>query len=215
MHMDFLPEEIDRYCGQMTEAEPELLREVARDTQANVLMPRMLSGHLQGRVLSMLSHMIRPRCIVEIGTFTGYSALCLAEGLAHDGVLHTFEVNDELETRIRSAFDRSTYADRIRLYIGPALERLSEVEGPIDLVFIDADKTNYSTYYDAVFDRVRPGGFIIADNVLWSGKIIEDPEGMDADTRALYDYNQKVSRDSRVQTVLFPIRDGLLIARKK
>ncbi len=212
--MEFLPEEIDAYSERFTQAESSLLAELNRFTNSKVLMPRMLAGHLQGRVLSMLSHMIRPKKVVEIGTYTGYSALCWVEGLASGGVVETIEVNDELEDKIRSFFDRSEYKDQIKLHIGHALEVLNTIEGPIDLVYIDADKENYAAYYDAVFDRVSPGGYIIADNVLWSGKVTDPVEKMDMETKALFDYSSKIHSDDRVQNVLFPIRDGLLIARK-
>ena len=213
--MDFLPEEIEAYAEKFTEAESALLAELNRFTHARVLMPRMLAGHLQGRVISMLSHMIRPEKVVEIGTYTGYSALCWAEGLVDGGRVETIEVNDELEDKIRSFVDRSEWRDRIHLHIGHALEVLETIEGPIDVVYIDADKENYAAYYDAVFDKVRSGGYIIADNVLWSGKVTGHPEAMDIETRALHDYAQKIHADDRVQNVLFPIRDGLMIARKR
>lgn len=213
--MEFLPEEIEAYAERFTEPEPPLLAELNRFTHARVLMPRMLAGHLQGRVLAMFSHMIAPHRVVEIGTYTGYSALCWAEGLAAGGTVETIEVNDELEDKIRSFFDRSEYKDRINLHIGPALDILRNIDGPLDIVYIDADKENYSNYFDAVIDKVRPGGYIIADNVLWSGKVTGAPADMDTETRALYDYAVKVHADPRVQTVLFPIRDGLMIARKK
>ena len=213
--MEFLPEEINAYAEQMTGAEPALLAELNRFTNVNMLMPRMISGHMQGRILSMFSHMIRPRRVLEIGTYTGYSALCWAEGLAEGGVVETIDVNDELETHIRSFLDRSEYKEQIKLYIGEALNILPEIEGPLDIVFIDADKENYVAYYDATIDKVRPGGFIIADNVLWSGKVTEDPEKMDEDTRGLYEYSRKIHADERVENVLFPVRDGLMIARKK
>lgn len=213
--MEFLPEGIEAYAERFTETEPPLLAELNRFTHAKVLMPRMLAGHLQGRVLAMFSQMIAPKRVVEIGTYTGYSALCWAEGLAPGGVVHTIEVNDELEDKIRSFFNRSEYGERIHLHIGPALDILSHIEGPLDIVYIDADKENYANYYDAVINKVRPGGYVIADNVLWSGKVTAEPGEMDPETRALYDYSVKVHSDPRVQTVLFPIRDGLMIARKK
>lgn len=213
--MEFLPEEIEAYSERFTEPEPALLAELNRFTNAKVLMPRMLAGHLQGRVLAMLSHMIRPKKVVEIGTYTGYSALCWAEGLAEGGMVHTIEVNDELENKIRSFFNQSEHKDSIHLHIGPALDVLKDIEGPIDIVYIDADKENYSNYFDAAIDKVRPGGYIIADNVLWSGKVVMKKEDMDEETRALHHYSHKVHNDPRVQNVLLPIRDGLLIARKK
>lgn len=214
--MEFLPKEIDAYSETFTEPESELLSELNRFTQTKVLKPRMLAGHLQGRVLSMLSHMIKPKKIVEIGTYTGYSALCWAEGLTDDGVIETIDVNDELEPKIRSFFERSELRDKIKLHIGHALDVLDKIDGPIDLVYIDADKDNYLNYYHKVFDKVPSGGYIIADNVLWSGKVTEaKSDEMDPDTKALYDYSKTIHEDDRVQNVLFPIRDGLMIARKK
>jgi caffeoyl-CoA O-methyltransferase len=213
--MDFLPENIENYAQQFTELETELLAELNRFTHANVLQPRMLAGHIQGRVLSMLSKMIRPKVVLEIGTYTGYSALCWAEGLVENGMVHTIEINDELESKIRSFFNRSNFKDRIKLHIGSALEVIAALDLEIDIVYIDADKENYSNYYNALFDRVKPNGYIIADNVLWSGKITEIPEKMDFETRALYDYSKKVHEDNRVENLLLPVRDGLMIARKK
>lgn len=213
--MDFLPEKIESYSSNFTEPEPDLLAELNRFTHTNVLMPRMLAGHLQGRVISMLSQMIKPKRVVEIGTYTGYSALCWAEGLSEGGTVDTIEVNDELEGKIRSFLDRSPYVDQINLHIGAALEVLQSIQGPIDIVYIDADKENYAAYYDAVFDKMSPGGYIIADNVLWTGKVTDPLEKMDHETRALYDYSEKIHNDPRVQNVLFPIRDGLMIARIK
>lgn len=213
--MNFLPEDIEAYVERFTTAESPLLSELNRFTHANVLMPRMLAGHLQGRVISMLSHMIKPRCVVEIGTYTGYSALCWAEGLAEEGEVHTIEVNDELEGKIRSFLDRSDFKDRVHLHIGAALDVLSSLEGPFDIVYIDADKENYVKYFDATIDRVRPGGYIIADNVLWSGKVVDNLGKMDVETRTLYEYSVKIHEDPRVENVLLPVRDGLLIARKR
>ncbi|MFT6387442.1 MAG: putative O-methyltransferase YrrM [Cellvibrionaceae bacterium] len=175
----------------------------------------MLAGHLQGRVLAMLNHMIKPKVVLEIGIYTGYSALCWAEGLPAHGVIHTAEINDELESKIRAFIDRSSNGICIQLHFGNALEIIPQIEGKLDIVSIDADKENYSAYYTQVFDRVVSGGFIIADNVLWSGKIIDYPDNMDCKTRFLDDYSKKVKEDERVENVLFPIRDGLMMARKK
>ena len=213
--MDFLTPEIDEYVCSHTKPENNLLQQLNRETYSKVLMPRMLSGHLQGRVLSMLSHMIKPRRILEIGTFTGYSALCLAEGLQDDGLLHTIDVNEELETMVRTYLGRSEMNSKIRYHVGDAVELIPKLEETWDLVFIDADKNNYSAYFDLVFDRVRKGGYIIADNVLWSGKVINENLEGDEDTQAIVQYNAKVMNDERVENVLFPIRDGLMIARKK
>jgi caffeoyl-CoA O-methyltransferase len=221
--MDFLPPDISAYSEAHTSPESELLRQLNRNTQARMLYPRMLSGHLQGRVLSMLSRMLRPRRILEIGTFTGYSALCLAEGLADDGVLITLEKDDELETFMRSYWNQSPVGHLIDLRLGIATEIIPTLDGPFDLVFIDADKENYSLYYDLVFDKVRTGGIILADNVLWSGKVVQ-PVGSgqtaaarraDKDTQAVLDFNRKVKEDPRVEQVLLPVRDGLMMIYKQ
>ena len=212
--MDFLPEEIEAYAERFTAPEPPLLHELNRYTHTNVLQPRMLAGHLQGRVIAMLSKMIAPSRILEIGTYTGYSALCWAEGLTEDGVIDTIEVNDELQPKIQGFFDRSPHKDKIKLHIGDATRLISTLDGPYDIVFLDADKVNYPKYLEMAFAKVRLGGYIIADNVLWSGKVIADPEKMDADTKALYDYAQLVKADERLEQVLLPVRDGLLIAKK-
>jgi predicted O-methyltransferase YrrM len=204
--------EITRYSEKFTTPESPLLQRINRDTHADVRMPRMLSGHLQGRFLSMISHMIRPASILEIGTYTGYSALCLAEGLKPEGRLITLDINDELETRVRGYFGQSPWKHQIDYRIGDAREIIPSLAGPFDLVFIDADKENYSHYFDLVLDKVPSGGFLIADNVLWSGKVLESKP--DKDTRAIQEFNEKVSADTRVQTMLLPLRDGLLLMRK-
>lgn len=213
--MEFLDPALEEYVERFTEEESPLLKELNRNTWAKVLMPRMLAGHLQGRAISMLSHMVNPKTVLEIGTYTGYSALCWAEGLAAGGTVHTVEVNEELEDMAQSYFDRSEHRDKIRLHIGKALDIIPSIEGPFDIVYIDADKENYSNYYHTVFDKVRSGGYIIADNVLWSGKILVQPEKMDPETRHLYEYSKMVHNDVRVANVLLPVRDGLMIARKK
>jgi len=213
--MDFLDPQIDAYVGDHTKAENDTLSKLNRETYAKILMPRMLSGHLQGRVLSMLAHMIKPRRILEIGTYTGYSALCLAEGLTTDGQLHTMDINEELETMVRKYIAQAGMQDKITYHIGDATKLIPGLNETFDLVFIDADKENYSTYYDLVFDKLRTGGFIIADNVLWSGKVLTTPEPDDKDTRAIIAFNDKVMKDERVENVLFPIRDGLMVVRKK
>lgn len=176
-------------------------------------MPRMLSGHYQGRVLSLLSKMLSPSRILEIGTFTGYATLCLAEGLAKDGVLYTLDINEELEDMVRKNFAASAFNDQIKYIIGDATQSLVDLEETFDLVFIDADKKNNGTYYDVVFDRVRPGGVIIVDNVLWSGKILDNAQ--DKDTKNISAFNDKVANDSRVEKIILPVRDGLFIIRKK
>lgn len=213
--MDFLPEEIEDYVAKHTENESPLLKELNHETWEKVLIPRMLSGHIQGRVLSMLSHMINPKTILEIGTYTGYSALCFAEGLQKGGKIHTIDINEELKTMVSSYIAKANLTNTIINHIGNALEIIPTLKGEFDIVFIDADKINYSNYYDLVFNKVKSGGYIIADNVLWSGKVIEDKATLDADTIALIEYSEKIQADNRVQNVLFPVRDGLMIARKK
>lgn len=214
--MEFLDKLISEYTENHTEPESELLSKLTRETYLKVLMPRMLSGHLQGRVLSMLSHMIKPLNILEIGTYTGYSALCLAEGLQENGKLITLDINEELEDFVREFFDASPFASQIEYKIGNALNTIPTLNFNFDLVFIDADKINYTHYYDLVFDKVNQGGYIIIDNVLWSGKVIvKEGAKIDVDTQAILDFNKRVHLDPRVQNVLFPIRDGLMILRKK
>jgi caffeoyl-CoA O-methyltransferase len=213
--MEFLPKEIDFYTEKHTSEESEILKELNRETYAKVLMPRMLSGHLQGRVLSMLSKMINPERILEIGTYTGYSALCLAEGLKENGKLITIDINEELEEMVDRFIKKSNLENKIVQKIGNAIDIIKSFDESemFDLVFIDADKENYLNYYHLVFDKVKKGGYIIADNVLWSGKVVGDNK-KDKDTLAIMEYNDFVQNDSRVENVLFPIRDGLLIAKK-
>jgi len=179
-----------------------------------VLMPRMLSGHIQGRTLSLLSRLLRPKRILEVGTYTGYSALCLAEGLVEDGELHTIDINDELESMVRRYFDRSTFASRLHLHIGEAAEVIPRLDPHWDLIFLDADKENYALYFDLVIDSLRLGGLLIADNVLWSAKVLGDPKDFDAETAALHAFNVKVSHDPRVDALLLPVRDGLMCCIK-
>ena len=212
--MEFISPELDRYVCDHSENEPDVLRQLNRKTYLSVLQPRMLSGHFQGRVLSMLSHMIRPMRVLEIGTYTGYSALCFAEGLAEGGKVITIDVNEELEELVREFVAKAGMEDKIDYRIGDAAQLIPQLDEQFDLVFIDADKKNYCTYYDLVFDKVRPGGYIIADNVLWSGKVLEEHETLDRETKIIMDYNRMVHEDSRVQEVLLPIRDGLMVARK-
>lgn len=210
--MEFLDEALAKYIEQHTDEEPALLKELNRETQLKVLMPRMISGHFQGRVISMLTKMIKPKNILEIGTYTGYSALCFAEGLAEGGKLITIDINEELEDLVRSYFNKSEYKNKIEYHLGDAAEIIPSLNEKFDIVFIDADKENYSKYYDLVFENVNKGGYIIADNVLWSGKVVGAK--IDKDTRAILEFNKKIQEDTRVENVLFPIRDGLLIARK-
>ena len=210
--MEFLPEPINHYAEEHTTPESAVLQALHRDTFAKVMMPRMLSGHLQGAWLSMVSHMIQPKAILEIGTYTGYSAICLAQGLQPGGVLHTIDINEELETMVRDYFDKAGLKDSIQYHIGNALEIIPTLVGPFDLVFIDADKINYGNYYDLVIDKVRKGGIIMADNVLWSGKVVDAKK--DKDTQAIADFNAKIQADDRVENLLLPLRDGIMIARK-
>lgn len=213
--MEFLPVELEAYVTAHTRPESELLKKLNRETNAKVLMPRMLSGHLQGQVLRMISMMIRPAAILEIGTYTGYSALCLAEGLRDDGKLITIDINEELAPMVKRYFAESPHSSRIDYRIGNAMDIIPTLPGPFDLVFIDADKTNYPAYFEMAIERIPSGGFIIADNVLWSGKVLENGEKTDPDTRAIKTFNDQVSQDPRIENVLFPIRDGLMVIRKK
>lgn len=213
--MEFISEQLDNYVCAHTENEPELLYRLNRETNMNVLRPRMLSGHFQGRVLSMISHMIQPKDVLEIGTYTGYSALCLAEGLQPQGHIVTIDKNEELEDLVNDFVSQSEYKDQIKCIIGDAMEIIPTLKREFDLVFIDADKSNYINYYNMVFDKVRPGGYILIDNVLWSGKVIEPIEPGDEDTAVLVQLNKMIHHDERVQEVLLPIRDGLLLVRKK
>ncbi|HET8858417.1 O-methyltransferase [Marivirga sp.] len=214
--MEFLDPDLDNYIEAHTEPENELLYIINRETHTEVLKPRMLSGHLQGRVLSMLSHMIQPENILEIGTYTGYSALCMAEGLKENGKLITIDVNEELAERVEEYFQSSEFSDKIEMKIGKALEIMPTLNKTWDMVFIDADKSNYLNYYKLCFNQVRKGGYILVDNVLWSGKVLEkNRKKLDKDTESMLEFNEFVHQDDRVQNVLFPIRDGLMILRKK
>lgn len=209
--MHFLSAALEEYIADHSEEEPELLRELTRETHLKVLMPRMITGHYQGRVLSLISRIIRPRNILEIGTYTGYSALCLAEGLLPDGKLHTIDKNEELRELQRRYFDLSPYGDQIIQHTGLALETIPRMGETFDLVFIDADKQEYPDYFEIVLPKVRPGGLILLDNVLWSGKVLEPIAPKDRTTQILVDFNKKLTKDPRVRTVLLPIRDGLTI----
>jgi predicted O-methyltransferase YrrM len=214
--MDFLPPELQQYVSQHTSPESPLLYELNRETHTKVMKPRMLSGHVQGRFLALLSHMIRPLQVLEIGTYTGYSAICLAEGLAPGGLVHTIDVNEELEEMVRSYLSRAGLEEKVRYYIGPALELIPTLEYAFDLVFIDADKINNARYYEMVLDKVRPGGFILVDNVLWSGKVAQQTDKkIDADTQSIQDFNARIQADDRVENLLLPLRDGLMMIRKK
>ncbi|WP_109299847.1 O-methyltransferase [Aquimarina sp. AU474] len=211
--MHFIPEELDNYVVNHTEKEPKLLQQLTRETYQKILQPRMLSGAYQGRVLSILSKLIRPKNILEIGTYTGYSALCLAEGMQTDGVLHTIDINEELETFQRKYFDLSPYGEQIHQHVGDATQIIPKLDLKFDLIFIDADKPNYPAYFDLVINRMNPGGVILSDNVLWSGKVIDAVAEDDFSTKALLEYNTLLLEDHRVETVLLPIRDGLTISR--
>ena len=212
--MEILPPMLSAYTEANTSPESDVLLELNRETNAKVMMPRMLSGHLQGQLLRMLSHMMQPKQILEIGTYTGYSAICLADGLQPDGCLHTIDINDELSQMVNRYIQKAGLSGKIKTYTGNALQLIPQLKLTFDLVFIDADKINYSTYYDLVFDRVRKGGYIIADNVLWDGKVLDEESKMDADTKGIVAFNQKVQKDKRVQHVLLPVRDGLMVVRK-
>ena len=213
--MHFLPEKIDDYAVAHSQDEPVLLQELSKETWQKVLAPRMLSGHFQGRLLSMLSKLIRPKSILEIGTYTGYSALCLAEGIHKEGTLHTIDINEELFDLQRKYFDKSRYGHQIKQYIGKALDIIPTIESNFDLVFIDADKSNYVNYFHAIVDKINSGGIILSDNVLWSGKVVEKLDPKDIDTEALLAYNKLLKEDDRIDTILLPIRDGLTISRVK
>ena len=213
--MEFIAPELLEYCEEHSSPEDDLLQSIKRETYAKVLMPRMLSGHLQGKTLELLVKLLQPKVILEIGTYTGYSGICLARGLGKNGRLITLDINDELETMVRGFFKKSGIQDRIDYRLGNALGIIPTLEGNFDMVFIDADKANYIKYYDLVVDRVNPGGIILADNVLWSGKIlVEEGKKPDKDTQVILNYNLMVQNDSRVENVLLPIRDGLMLARK-
>ena len=211
--MHFLSEELENYAAQHTEDEPLLLQELSKRTHLNVLQPRMISGHFQGRFLSLLSKMVQPRTILEIGTYTGYATLCLAEGLHPEGVLHTIDIKEELTDLQREFFDRSGYGSQIVQHLGKAADIIPALDTTFDLVFIDADKQNYAHYFDLVIEKMNRGGLILSDNVLWSGKVVEEVKHNDKHTQALMAYNQKIKNAPRVETVLLPIRDGITLSR--
>ena len=213
--MHFLPENIDNYAVRHTEEEPVLLKELSKETWQKVLNPRMLSGAYQGRILSMLSKLTHPKSILEIGTYTGYSALCLAEGLQEKGVLHTIDKNEELVDLQKKYFQKSAYKNQILQYVGDAKDIIPTIQDTCDLVFIDADKGNYINYFHAIIDKMNTGGIILSDNVLWSGKVVEKLDPKDIDTKAIIEYNRLLKMDERIETVLLPIRDGLTISRVK
>lgn len=213
--MHFLSSTLENYLINSSEDEPALLAELSRETHLKVVRPRMITGHFQGRVLSLLSKIIAPKNVLEIGTYTGYSALCLAEGLQKDGQLHTIEVNEELHDMQRRYFDRSDYASQIIQHTGDALDIIPKLDLTFDLIFIDAYKVEYDAYFEAVIQKTKPGSVILSDNVLWSGKVVEPLDPSDKATASLLAYNEKLKNDPRVETVLLPIRDGLTLCRVK
>lgn len=213
--MHFIPEKLDDYVVAHSESEPKLLQQLTRETFQKILQPRMSSGPYQGRVLSMISKLIHPNSILEIGTFTGYSTLCLAEGLKSNGTIDTIDINEELFDFQRQFFDKSEYGSQIFQHLGNALEVIPKLNKTFDLVFIDADKDNYVNYFNLVIDSLNTGGIILSDNVLWSGKVIEPLDPKDKMTKAVLDYNALLKTDERVETIVLPIRDGLTISRKR
>ena len=211
--MNFLTEKLDDYIVAHSQEEPKLLQDLTRETWQKVLAPRMLSGHFQGRVLSMISKLVNPKNILEIGTYTGYSALCLAEGMQREGELHTIDINEELHDFQRKYFDRSDYGKQIIQHTGDALEIIPKLDKDFDLVFIDADKVNYPNYFNLIISKLKSGAVILSDNVLWTGKVIEELKPDDKDTEAILHYNKMLVEDERVESVLLPIRDGLTVSR--
>ena len=213
--MHFITEELDEYVVKHSQDEPELLQQLTRETYLKILQPRMLSGPYQGRVLSMISKLVNPKYILEIGTYTGYSALCLAEGLQQNGELHTIDINEELVDFQRKYFAKSIYADKIYQHLGNAVDIIPTLDKTFDLIFIDADKPNYPLYFELLIDKLNSGGIILSDNVLWSGKVIQKVDSKDISTKAVLEFNRILKEDERLETVLLPIRDGLTISRKK
>jgi len=213
--MYFLPEKLDDYVVAHSEEEPELLQQLTRETYQKILQPIMLSGPYQGRVLSQISKLIRPKHILELGTFTGYATLCLAEGLQSNGEIDTIDVNEELVDFQRKYFDKSGYGEHIHQHLGSALDIIPSIDKNFDLVFIDADKPNYVNYFNLIIDKLNPGGIILSDNVLWHGKVIETLDPKDSSTKAVLEFNTLLKNDKRIETVLLPIRDGLTISRKR
>jgi caffeoyl-CoA O-methyltransferase len=211
--MHFLSQELEDYIEQHSQNEPELLAALNKETYQKILLPRMLSGHFQGRVLSMLSKLIRPKNILEIGTYTGYSALCLCEGMQENGILHTIDIKEELIDFQRKYFDKSLWGKQIVQHLGEAIDIIPTLDIKFDLVFIDADKENYLNYFELIVPKMSKGGIILSDNVLWSGKVLEPLQPNDISTKILLEYNQVLKNDSRVETVLLPIRDGLTVSR--
>lgn len=211
--MNFLPEKIDEYVVDNSQKEPQILQELTKETWQRVLNPRMLSGAFQGRILSMISKIINPKDVLEIGTYTGYSAICIAEGISNEATIDTIDKNEELEDIQNRYFKKSGFRDQIKQHIGNALEIIPTLDKKFDLVFIDADKSNYCNYFNLVIGKMKKGGIILSDNVLWSGKVVEKLDKKDIDTKSLLEYNRLLNSDPRVETVLLPIRDGLSISR--
>ena len=211
--MHFLSEELELYIEQHSQNEPELLAQLNKETYQKILLPRMLSGHFQGRVLSMLSKLIRPLNILEIGTYTGYSALCLCEGMQESGLLHTIDIKEELVDFQRKYFDKSPWGNQIVQHLGEAIDIIPTLKLKFDLVFIDADKENYLNYFELILPKMNKGGIILSDNVLWSGKVLEPVHPNDLSTKIIMEYNDLLKNDPRVETVLLPIRDGLTVSR--
>ena len=211
--MNFLPEKIDEYVVDNSQKEPQILQELTKETWQRVLNPRMLSGAFQGRILSMISKIINPKDILEIGTYTGYAAICIAEGISNEAIIDTIDKNEELEDIQNRYFKKSGFRDQIKQHIGNALEIIPTLDKKFDLVFIDADKSNYCNYFNLVIGKMKKGGIILSDNVLWSGKVVEKLDKKDIDTKSLLEYNRLLNSDPRVETVLLPIRDGLSISR--
>lgn len=211
--MHFLSEDLEDYIEKHSQTEPPLLAQLNKETYQKILLPRMLSGHFQGRVLSMLSKLIRPKCILEVGTYTGYATLCLCEGLQPEGEVNTIDIKEELFDFQRKYFDKSPWGKQIHQHLGEALEVIPTLNTTFDLVFIDADKENYLKYYELLVPKMNPGGIILSDNVLWSGKVVEPLQEGDESTRVLLEYNHRLVNDPRVETVLLPIRDGLTVTR--
>ena len=211
--MHFLSQELEDYIEQHSQNEPELLAALNKETYQKILLPRMLSGHFQGRVLSMLSKLIRPKNILEIGTYTGYSALCLCEGMQENGILHTIDIKEELLDFQRKYFDKSPWGKQIVQHLGEAIDIIPTLDNTFDLVFIDADKENYLNYFELIVPKMNKGGIILSDNVLWSGKVLEPLQPNDISTKILLEYNQVLKNDPRIETVLLPIRDGLTVSR--
>ncbi|RAR47818.1 O-methyltransferase [Flavobacterium lacus] len=211
--MHFLSEDLEDYVTAHSQDEPELLAQLNKETYQKILLPRMLSGHFQGRVLSMLSKLIRPTSILEIGTYTGYATLCLCEGMQANGIVHTIDIKEELVDFQRKYFDQSPWGNQIVQHLGEAVEVIPTLDTKFDLVFIDADKENYLNYYELIVPKMNKGGIILSDNVLWSGKVVEPLKEGDLSTKILLEYNQRLKNDPRVETVLLPIRDGLTLSR--